>query len=141
MYVYWTQNATGPINSSPERDIVMQRIDFVLYKRVYEAPDVHDGLRILVDRLWPRGLSKVKAKVDVWLKDIAPTTLLRKWFAHDPNKWRDFQKKYAVELKSHKDTITLLKHLIKEKKNVTLLYAAHDEEYNNAVALQKILKI
>ena len=113
----------------------------VKLKRVYEAPDVHDGLRILVDRLWPRGLSKVKAKVDVWLKDIAPTTLLRKWFAHDPNKWRDFQKKYAVELKSHKDTITLLKHLIKEKKNVTLLYAAHDEEYNNAVALQKILKI
>lgn len=110
-------------------------------KRVYENPEKIDGFRILVDRLWPRGLSKVKAKVDLWLKDIAPSTVLRKWFGHDPKKWKDFQKKYRNELKDHKDTILLLKHLIKEKKNVTLLYAAHDEDYNNAVALKKILKI
>lgn len=113
----------------------------VRIKRVYETHATTDGFRILIDRLWPRGLSKVKAKVDLWLKACAPSTILRKWFGHDSKKWKDFQKKYRNELKDHKDTILLLKHLIKEKKNVTLLYAAHDENYNNAVALKKILKI
>ena len=113
----------------------------VQLKRVYELATPTDGFRILIDRLWPRGLSKEKAHVDVWLKDIAPSTELRKWFGHDPKKWREFQKRYAQELKMHKDTLLLLKHLIKERKKVTLLYAAHDEEHNNAVALKKILKI
>lgn len=108
-------------------------------KRVYEHPETADGFRILVDRLWPRGLSKVKAKVDLWLKDIAPSTELRKWFNHDPKKWKDFLKKYKAELKEHKDAVLLLKHLIQEKKNVTLLYSARDENYNNAIALKKIV--
>lgn len=113
----------------------------VKLKRVYEAPATTDGFRILIDRLWPRGLSKAKAHLDIWLKDISPSTPLRKWFGHDPKKWREFLKKYKIELKDHKDTILLLKHLIKEKKQVTLLYAAHDTEFNNAVALKKLLKI
>ncbi len=110
-------------------------------KRVYDHPESGDGFRILVDRLWPRGLSKAKAKIDLWLKDIAPSTELRKWFNHDPKKWKDFQKKYNNELKEHKDAVLLLKHLIREKKHVTLLFAAHDEEHNNAIALKKLLKL
>ncbi|HZW61091.1 MAG TPA: DUF488 family protein [Candidatus Babeliales bacterium] len=112
----------------------------VKIKRVYEERARNDGFRILIDRLWPRGLSKAKAHVDLWLKDIAPTTLLRKWFGHDPKRWKEFQKRYRAELKQHQDAILLLKHLIKEKKQVTLLYGARDEQYNNAVALKKILK-
>jgi len=110
-------------------------------KRVYDIPQHTDGFRILVDRLWPRGLSKIKAKVSIWLKDIAPSTPLRKWFNHDPKKWAEFQKRYKKELKEHKDAIQLLKHLIKEKENITLLYAAKNNENNNAIALQKILKL
>lgn len=110
-------------------------------KRVYDHPESEDGFRILIDRLWPRGLSKAKARIDLWLKDIAPSTELRKWFNHDPEKWKDFQKKYSIELKEHKDTLLLLKYFIREKKSVTLLFAAHDEEHNNAVALKKLLKM
>lgn len=110
-------------------------------KRVYEGYEKADGFRILIDRLWPRGLSKAKAHVDLWLKDIAPSTDLRKWFGHDPKRWKEFQKKYKTELKDHKDACALLKHLITEKKHVTILYAAHNEDYNNAVALKKILKL
>lgn len=113
----------------------------VKVKRAYEPAKENDGFRILVDRLWPRGVSKVKAKIDLWLKDLSPSTPLRKWFGHDPKRWVEFQKRYRAELKEHRDATLLLKHLVKEKKEVTLVYAAHDEEHNNAVALKKILKI
>lgn len=113
----------------------------VQIKRAYDVAQKTDGFRILVDRLWPRGVSKAKAKIDLWLKDLSPSTPLRKWFGHDPKKWVEFQKRYRAELKEHKDATLLLKHLIKEKKEITLVYAAHDEKHNNAVALKKILRI
>ena len=100
-------------------------------KRVYEKPEKEDGYRILVDRLWPRGLTKEKVAADLWLKEIAPTTELRKWFNHDPDKWPDFQKKYLKEMKENKDALTTLKEKMKEGK-VTILYGAKDEEHNEA---------
>src|SRR3954469_459808 len=111
----------------------------VAMKRVYEQPQKSDGTRILVDRLWPRGLTKEKAKVDLWLKEIAPSNELRKWFAHDPKKWTEFQARYAHELKSNATNFALLKNEA-AKGPVTLLYAAKDEEHNEAVVLQKMLR-
>jgi uncharacterized protein YeaO (DUF488 family) len=101
-------------------------------KRVYESYSQEDGLRILVDRLWPRGLTKDRAAVDLWLKDVAPSTELRKWFAHDPSKWQDFQARYREELSNKKDSLALLKHHGKER-TVTLVYGARDEEHNAAL--------
>lgn len=109
-------------------------------KRVYNTPSKEDGYRILVDRLWPRGLSKEKAKVDLWLKEIAPSDELRKRFCHDPAKWEEFKEKYAEELKSKRDLLLKIKLLEKEKGTVTLLYATKNEEQNNAVALSSVLK-
>lgn len=111
----------------------------VKIKRAYAEPEKSDGFRILVDRLWPRGLTKEKAKVDLWLKEVAPSTELRKWFAHDEKKWPEFQSRYLDELKSHSEQL----HLLKEKSAkgpVTLLFAAKDEEHNEAVILQKLLQ-
>jgi len=105
-------------------------------KRVYEQPDKDDGRRILVDRLWPRGLTKEKASVDLWLKDIAPSTELRKWFGHDPSKWGEFKKRYLDELKGKSEQIQLLKQEM-EKGAVTLVYGAKDEEHNEALVLQE----
>jgi len=105
-------------------------------KRVYEKPSKDDGKRILVDRLWPRGLTKEKASVDVWLKDIAPSTEIRKWFGHDPNKWEEFKKRYLKELKGNGEQIRLLKQEI-DKGVVTLVYGAKDEEHNEAVVIQE----
>ena len=107
-------------------------------KRVYDQPEQTDGFRILIDRLWPRGLSKEKAKVDLWLKEIAPSTELRKWFNHDPEKWKEFAKRYKAEIKKNIEALTLLKSKIKEGK-VTLVYGAKEERYSDAVVLQKIL--
>jgi uncharacterized protein YeaO (DUF488 family) len=107
-------------------------------KRAYQQPDKADGTRILVDRLWPRGLTKEKACVDLWLKDIAPSTELRKWFGHDPDKWTEFQKRYRVELRNNKEQVSLLRQEA-AKGLVTLLYGAKDEEHNEAIVLQKIL--
>lgn len=108
-------------------------------KRVYEEPGHADGLRVLVDRLWPRGLSKEKAKVDIWLKDVAPTTELRKWFSHDPDKWAKFQVRYRQELKSKSDLLAVLKEKT-ARGHVTLLYGAKDELHNEAVVLQGLLQ-
>jgi len=108
-------------------------------KRVYEQPD-EDGFRILVDRLWPRGLSKESAQIDVWLKDVAPSDVLRKWFSHDTKKWTEFKKKYRKELDEKKDVISKLKSLEKAKEKITLLYAAKDTERNNAVVLQQYIQ-
>jgi uncharacterized protein YeaO (DUF488 family) len=107
-------------------------------KRVYERPDKEDGMRILVDRLWPRGLTKAKASVDLWLKDIAPSTELRKWFGHEPAKWVEFKTRYRAELKKNDEHVALLKGKI-EKGVVTLVYGAKDEEHNEAVVLQEFL--
>ena len=107
-------------------------------KRVYEEPGPADGMRILVDRLWPQGLSKERARVDIWLKDIAPTTELRKWFSHDPDKWDEFQIRYRQELKSKADLLAVLKEKA-AKGPVTLLYGAKDEVHNEAVVLQALL--
>lgn len=111
----------------------------VQLKRVYEAPAKADGMRILVDRLWPRGLTKEKAKIDLWLKEIAPSTELRKWFDHDPSKWKAFKRKYRTELKLHKEEVALLKQHLHEG-IVTLVYGAKDEVHNDAVVLNEYLE-
>ena len=107
-------------------------------KRVYEKPSKEDGTRILVDRLWPRGLTKQKAAIDLWLKEIAPTTELRKWFAHDPKKWTDFRRKYLQEIKENKEQVSIIKGHLKQGP-VTLVYAARNEEYNEAQVLEELL--
>jgi len=107
-------------------------------KRVYEKPDASDGFRILVDRLWPRGLTKEKAAADLWLKDIAPSTELRKWFNHDPEKWKEFQKKYQKELKENKEAVSVLKEHLKQGP-VTLLYGAKDQKHNEAEVLKNFI--
>jgi len=109
-------------------------------KRVYDKYEKEDGYRILVDRLWPRGLSKNKARVDLWLKEIAPSDKLRKWFSHDPKKWGNFRNRYENELKSKSAMIRKIKQIEKVKKTVTLLFSAKDERRNNAIVLQKILQ-
>jgi len=108
-------------------------------KRVYEDPGRADGTRILVDRLWPRGLSKERARVDLWLKDVAPSTELRKWFSHDPSKWAEFQARYRQELKSEADLLDFMKEKA-AKGPITLLYGAKDEVHNEAVVLQSLLQ-
>jgi uncharacterized protein YeaO (DUF488 family) len=107
-------------------------------KRVYLEPEEEDGKRILVDRLWPRGLAKAKAGVDLWLKEIAPSTELRKWFGHDPFKWKEFEARYRAELKTKKEELLQLRQEAAQGP-VTLLYGARDEEHNEAVVLKKIL--
>jgi uncharacterized protein YeaO (DUF488 family) len=108
-------------------------------KQVYKTPEKDDGFRILVDRLWPRGIAKEKARVDLWLKDIAPSTELRTWFGHDPAKWGEFQKRYAQELMQNKPVLENLRRIIKEQNKVTLVFAASDEHHNNAVVLRTFL--
>jgi len=109
-------------------------------KRIYESPAEKDGFRILVDRLWPRGVQKEKAKIDQWLKEIAPTDDLRKLFAHDPQKWEEFRKKYEKELAAKQGLVNEIRQAEKEEGTVTLLYSARDTEHNNAVALRIILE-
>lgn len=108
-------------------------------KRVYEKPAAADGYRILVDRLWPRGLSKETAAFDLWEKRIAPSASLRRWFSHDPFLWHDFKMKYKAELR-HSKVLTEMVALIKLKKIVTLLYAAKDREHAHAVILKACLE-
>jgi uncharacterized protein YeaO (DUF488 family) len=103
-------------------------------KRIYEAPSRDDGERVLVDRVWPRGVSKEEADLALWLKDIAPSTALRKWFGHDPARWDEFQKRYREELDADQSAVDQLRGLLK-KGRVTLLYGARDTEHNQAVAL------
>jgi uncharacterized protein YeaO (DUF488 family) len=109
-------------------------------KRIYEQATEEDGFRILVDRLWPRGLSKEKAKVDLWLKEIAPSGELRKWFSHDPAKWAEFKEKYAKELSAKQSLLKEIRRMETEKGALTLLYSARDVKHNNAVALQAVLE-
>ena len=109
----------------------------VTLKRAYDAPARTDGKRILIDRLWPRGVSKARAGIDLWLKDVAPSTGLRKWFAHDPEKWPEFRRRYRAELKGN-PALAELKALAR-KGSITLVYSAKDERHNDAVVLKAIL--
>ncbi len=107
-------------------------------KRAYEAPARADGYRVLVERLWPRGVSKDEAALDRWLKDIAPSPELRNWYGHDPEKWPEFQQRYQRELMANNDQVEVLRALC-EQKTVTFIYAAKDEEHNSAVVLKAFL--
>ena len=107
-------------------------------KRVYDPVATADGARVLVDRIWPRGISKDAAKLTLWLKDIAPTTPLRKWFGHDPARWAEFRRRYHVELDANQDAVESLRELM-QKRHVTLVYGAHDQQHNQAVALAEYL--
>jgi uncharacterized protein YeaO (DUF488 family) len=108
-------------------------------KRVYEPADENDGQRVLVDRLWPRALSKDKAKIDWWLKEIAPSDNLRKWFGHEPEKWAEFKQQYFRELDDRTDIVNELEERATSGR-ITLLFAAKDERFNNAVALKEYLE-
>jgi uncharacterized protein YeaO (DUF488 family) len=107
-------------------------------KRAYEPAEPDDGVRILVDRLWPRGVSKAKAALDDWMKEIAPSTELRQWFAHDPGRWAEFQRRYRAELRQQSEALDRLRALAKHRV-VTLVYSAHDEQHNDAVVLRAVL--
>lgn len=110
----------------------------VKLKRAYEPPATGDGTRVLIDRLWPRGLSKEKAALDQWMKEIAPSTELRKWFGHDPARWDEFRRRYAEEVHQHLDLLERLRSLAR-KGTLTLVYSAHDEEHNDAVELRELI--
>ncbi|HZL34783.1 MAG TPA: DUF488 domain-containing protein [Tepidisphaeraceae bacterium] len=110
----------------------------VKLKRAYERPDAGDGTRVLVDRLWPRGVKKADAAIDQWVKDVAPSTALRKWFGHDPARWREFRTRYAVEVHEHPEQLNRLRALARQGP-ITLVYSAHDEVHNDAVALRDFL--
>jgi len=107
-------------------------------KRIYDKPSSYDGRRILVDRLWPRGMKKEDAPMDEWLRDVSPSNELRKWYGHDPRLWAEFKKKYARELKAHADLLEKLKDEARHG-TITLLYSTKHIEHNNAVALKEIL--
>lgn len=108
-------------------------------KRIYEPPEASDGIRILVDRLWPRGLSREASRIDDWLKDVAPTDPLRRWFAHDVRKWPQFRSRYLAELKDN-PAADRLKQMALKAAVITLLYAARDEMHNNAIVLRQFLE-
>lgn len=107
-------------------------------KRVYEPATSRDGVRVLVDRLWPRGLTKKKAAVDHWMKDVAPSADLRKWFGHDVERWSEFERRYRSELRQHKDLLDEI-HKLTKRDTVTLLFGARDQEHNDAVVLRDVL--
>lgn len=112
----------------------------IAIKRVYEKPDASDGYRVLVDRIWPRGMKKEEAHVHEWLKDIAPSDALRKWFAHDPEKWKVFQEKYEAELKEHESQLKDLLIKAQPYGKLTLLFGAKDEKHNQAMVLQQVMQ-
>jgi uncharacterized protein YeaO (DUF488 family) len=107
-------------------------------KRAYESPSASDGTRVLVDRLWPRGVKKANAAIDHWFKELSPSTELRKWFGHEPARWEEFRRRFKKELSQHTDQLDLLRGLARKGK-VTLVYAAHDELHNDAVVLRDVL--
>lgn len=108
-------------------------------KRAYEEPSPTDGERILVERLWPRGVTKARAAVDLWLKDVAPSPELRKWFGHDPARWKQFEQRYWKELQANEEVVGVLRRKVR-RGTVTLVYAARDQEHNGAVALKEFLE-
>ncbi len=114
----------------------------LLLKRAYERPEKNDGFRVLVDRLWPRGVSKVNLHLDMWAKAASPSTALRKWFGHDPDRWREFGRRYKTELQEPhaREAITAIVDCAKHARAITLVYGAKDTEHNEAVILRGILK-
>ena len=111
----------------------------IALKRAYEPARAEDGQRFLVERLWPRGVKKAALRISGWLKDVAPSTELRKWFSHDPAKWDEFRRRYFAELDAHRDALQPLLDAAREGK-VTLVSSSHDQEHNNAVALKEYLE-
>jgi uncharacterized protein YeaO (DUF488 family) len=107
-------------------------------KRAYEIPSAGDGTRILIDRLWPRGITKATAAIDLWAKDIAPSTALRRWFGHDPARWQAFRRRYSLEIHRHRDQLDELRTLA-QRGRITLVFSAHDEIHNDAIVLRDIL--
>lgn len=122
--------------------IISGQLLLISVERVYDNPKGNDDdrYRILVDRLWPRGLSKAKVKIDLWQKDVAPSSPLRKWFAHDENKWNEFKRRYFKELKNNSESVNVILDKIKEEEPITLLYGAKDVKFNNAIALKEYLE-
>ncbi len=112
--------------------------DNIQLKRAYEPASAQDGTRVLVDRLWPRGVSKDAAALDLWLKELAPSTGLRKWFGHDPARWAEFQVRYAQEVREHPQLLAQLRDLAR-KGPVTLVFSARDEVHNDAIVLRQLL--
>ena len=110
----------------------------VRLKRAYEPADAEDGARVLVDRLWPRGVSKGDAALDQWMKEIAPSTELRKWFGHDPDRWEEFCRRYSAELHQNTELLSQLRSIAREGP-VTLVYSAHDEAHNDAIVLRDVV--
>ena len=108
-------------------------------KRIYEPPTASDGTRILVDRLWPRGVARDEARIDAWIKDVAPSDALRRWYSHDAGKWREFRARYIAELK-HNPAVVELQDMAAKSKTLTLLFAAKDNLRNNATVLQEFLR-
>ena len=109
-------------------------------KRAHEKPSPGDGFRVLVDRLWPRGLTKDLLRLNLWIKDIAPSHELRRWFGHDPHKWHEFQRKYTAELDANPTSVETLLSCLQSESVVTLVFGSKEEKLNNAVALQKYCK-
>ncbi|HET7026390.1 MAG TPA: DUF488 family protein [Candidatus Limnocylindrales bacterium] len=109
-------------------------------RRVYDSPSRQDGYRVLVDRLWPRGVSQAMGQVDLWLRDLAPTTELRQWYGHETDRWPEFQARYREELAGHAELLDLLLDIEQHRKTVTLLFGARDEERNEAQVVAEVLK-
>jgi uncharacterized protein YeaO (DUF488 family) len=128
------EEVKNPMGMSTLRDIRVK------LKRIYDPPTPDDGIRVLEDELWPRGLRKDEAKVDLWLREVAPSKELREWFSHDPSRWEEFRRRYRAELEKN-EGISALRELIKREKTVTLLFSARDRERNNAVVLKEFLEI
>lgn len=112
----------------------------ITVKRAYQPPEDGDGCRVLIDRLWPRGVSKDRAAVDHWFKALAPSAALRRWFGHDPDKWDEFRRRYHAELAANAAALAPLLELVKTQPKITLLFGAKDEAHNNAVALAQYLR-
>ena len=108
-------------------------------KRIYDKPSITDGKRVFVDRLWPRGVKRSTANIDLWMKDIAPSDDLRQWFNHEPKKWESFQKKYRKELEGNKHLLELVAMI--RATDITILYSSKDNEHNNAIVLEEVLKV
>jgi uncharacterized protein YeaO (DUF488 family) len=123
-------------NSSPA---AASRVIDVRIKRIYDEPERSDGFRVLVDRVWPRGVTKRAAAVDVWLRELAPSTGLRKWFGHDPRRWSQFRRRYRMELREHALQLNALRWLA-ARQRVTLVYSAKDSQMNQAVVLHEVIQ-
>lgn len=130
--LYFDTMRSGPM---PMNERLSQNVRL---KRVYESPSADDGMRVLIDRLWPRGVKKTDAAIDHWMRELAPSTELRKWFGHDPVRWEDFRRRYIAELRKNGEELSRLRDMAQEGV-VTLVYAARDEAHNDAVVLKEIL--